>query len=130
MLLGVSGSLAAWDAEDSKANRRRGSKSRKAEGNNEERGEARMSEKKEGELKKRIQEQFHQGVALQYSPLRPQNQSEVAGMLKIGMLPNIEKILDEAKAEILSAIVSGNNPEETYQNIVKAFRKWFGSAEK
>ena len=53
----------------------------------------------EGELKKRIDQELKTAAELQYSPLRPRNQSEVAGMLEAGIKPNIHAVLDEARKD-------------------------------
>jgi len=102
----------------------------------------------EGEFKKRINQELKLAAELQYSPLRPRNQSEVAGMLETGIRPNVHAILDEAKKEcptyevakivyfhrVQKIEITSGLDEAGVQQILASlwgewFVKWFGTEE-
>jgi hypothetical protein len=77
-----------------------------------------MTEKKgEGLLQQRIRKEFQTAARMQYSLLRPQNSAEVAGMLEVGMLPNILKIIQEGKQEFpLSPLIESIDIYQSLRN--------------
>jgi len=92
-------------------------------------------------LKNKIEEELTKGYNWCYSPFKPQNTSEVAGMINTGIKPNILSIIDEAKKEFLNVIVIDpkENDYETSipqsleqykqdESIWNIFKKWFGES--
>lgn len=87
-------------------------------------GEKKHGPEKKGLLEKQIRREFQKAAEFQYTPLRPRNQAEVAGMLN-QMLANIIKKIVEARKEILQVAYS----LVTIHDIPKlqgVLEKWFG----
>jgi hypothetical protein len=92
-----------------------------------------MSEE-EGEFKKRIKQEFKKAYDSCYSSLAPKNQAEVAGLIDVGLKPNILKILDEAKKECPFTQETfdmdfAKNDLYWKDEVKKWFLKWFGEKE-
>jgi len=103
-----------------------------------------MSE--EGKLKTEIDKLLEKGAEMQYSSLGCVNRAEVAGMMRVGIKPSINILLDEAKAEFpittekwytIQVTVDRINPnDEKHLTILhdgalleatkEWFKRWFG----
>jgi len=89
-------------------------------------------------LRERIQKEFDTAINMQDSALRCNNSAEIQGMLRVGMLPNIMRIIDEMKAEIFPLPLGDLpiNPKTGQRDIIvldlkdwlpfiNNLRKWF-----
>jgi len=91
-----------------------------------------LVEKKEGQLQKRITEEFEKAYKCCYSVLKPTNEAEMAGLIKTGLKPNIEKIVGEMRKDIRentlpeSKLINLGDYVLVEKNVLK---KWLGEDE-
>lgn len=73
-------------------------------------------------LKERIEHEFENAVKMQDSALQCTNLDEVKGMLRVGMLPNILRIVEQVGKE-LHGIVDYGYPKP--KRIREVVNRWF-----
>lgn len=94
-----------------------------------------------GLFKKRILKLLDTAYKMQYSSLGCKNNAEVGGLIRVGLAPSIERIIEEAKKEFYDELFGGkeveinsitacmNYHDEYTSRLLKLLKKWFGGGE-